>query len=135
MNRLDFLKSVGLTGAALLAALTSCHPENEAVSPLGPVDFDLDLTDPANISLQQAGGYVIQYGVVVARTGQEKYVAVTQTCSHEGQQQVIFKNGEFYCTAHGARYDTAGKGLNTNGKRGLTTYRTEQIGSILRVYA
>ncbi|WP_234734699.1 Rieske (2Fe-2S) protein [Tellurirhabdus bombi] len=135
MNRLEFLKSMGLTGAALLAALTSCQPDSEAVLPLGPVDFDLDLTDPAYFALHQAGGYVIQYGVVVARTVQETFVAVTQTCSHKGQQQVVFKNDEFYCTAHGARYDTTGKGLNTNGKRGLTTYRTEQSGSILRVYA
>lgn len=134
MNRTQFLKSLGLTGAALLAVLTACQPE-DGVLPDGPVDFNLDLADPANAALQQPGGYVVANGVVVARTTQQQLVAVTQTCSHEGRPQVTFRNNEFYCTAHGARYTTAGVGLNNEGRRGLTVYQIEQTGTSVRIYS
>ena len=62
------------------------------------------------------------------------YVAATVVCSHEGQRQVTFTNAnEFYCTAHGARYDPSGKGLNAEGSRGLKTYTVTQSGNTLRI--
>ena len=42
---------------------------------------------------------------------------------------------EFHCTAHGARYDTQGKGLNGNGARGLATYQTSLTGTTLRIFS
>ncbi len=133
MNRLDFLKTMGLSGAALMAVLTSC--QRLEITPTGPVDFDIDLNEQANIALSRIGGYVVRNGVVVARLNHNKFVAVTQTCSHEQRPQVTFQNGEFYCTAHGARFDPLGKGLNDEGKRGLTTYKIEQNGLTLRVFS
>ena len=133
MNRLDFLKTMGLSGAALIAVLSSC--QREQVTPTGPVDFEIDLFDTANAPLSRIGGYIVLNGVVVARLNHSKFVAVTHTCSHEQRQQVAFQNGEFYCTAHGARFDPLGKGLNGEGKRGLTVYRVEQTGNTLRVYS
>jgi cytochrome b6-f complex iron-sulfur subunit len=133
MNRLNFLKKMGLSGAALMAVLTSC--QEKEITPTGPVDFDVDLTDIANAPLFRPGGYIVRNGVVVARQNHSKFVAVTQTCSHERLQQVTFQNGEFYCTAHGARFDTLGKGLNEEGKRGLIVYKIEQTGATLRVYS
>lgn len=133
MNRLDFLKALGLSGAALMAALTAC--QREEVIPTGPVDFDVDLDDVANIHLTRIGGFIVRYGIVVARVSYQKFVAVTHTCSHQQQQQVMFQNGEFYCPAHGARFDLLGKGLNTEAKNGLTTYKIERTGDTLRVYS
>lgn len=133
MNRLYFLKTMGLSGAALMAVLTSCH--RKEITPVGPVDFDIDLTEQANLPLARIGGYIVRNGVVVARLNHAKFVAVTSTCSHENLPQVTFQHGEFYCTAHGARFDPSGKGLNGEGKRGLTTYRIEQTGSTLRVHS
>lgn len=134
MNRLQFLNSLGLSGAALMAVLTSCQ-KTEITPVTGPVDFTIDLSDIANVNLLRPGGYVVQNGVVVARVGPVKFVAVTRTCSHEGQKQVTFQNGEFVCLAHGARFDLLGRGLNNEGKRGLTTYKIDQTGNILRVYS
>jgi len=133
MNRLDFLKALGLSGASLMAALTAC--QREEITPTGPVDFDIDLDDGANVYLTRIGGYVVRYGVVVARVDHQKFVAVTHTCSHEKQRQVTFQNGEFYCTAHGARFDLLGKGLNAEGKLGLATYKIERTGDTLRIYS
>jgi cytochrome b6-f complex iron-sulfur subunit len=134
MNRLQFLKTLGLRGGALMAVLTSCQ-RPEVVEPTGPVDFELDLMAPANVPLNRVGGYVVQNGVVVARVNLSRFVAVTHTCSHEGLKQITFRFGEFHCTAHGARFSEKGEGLNKEGKRGLTTYNVAQRGNLLRVYS
>jgi len=125
---------MGFQGGALWVLLTACRSEAE-VPPVGPVDFDLDLGEAANASLGQPGGYVVRSGVVVARTADGKLVAASQTCSHQGQRQVTFRSNEFYCPAHGARFDTAGNGLNAPARRGLAVYAVVQSGTLIRVHS
>jgi len=93
----------------------------------------MDLAEAAAISLKNNGGYLIKNNIVVARNLAGNYVAATVVCSHEQRKDVIFRNNEFYCTAHGARFDLTGKGLNTDGRNGLKIYKTSLAGSILSV--
>ncbi|WP_337042238.1 Rieske (2Fe-2S) protein [Emticicia sp. 17c] len=136
INRNEFLKSLGFTGAALFALYTteSCKNEAGGVTPIPSSGLTLDLTDAAYSNLKKEGGYVIKSGIVVARYN-GNYIAATITCSHEGRQQITFQNGEWYCTAHGARYDVTGKGLNSDGRNGLTVYKTSVSGNILTINA
>ena len=123
LKRNEFLKDIGFKGAALFALYctgTSCLPAD--VTPSGSVSFTLDLNDSSNAALLTDGGYVIKSGVVVANIG-GYFVAGSQICSHENIRKVIFRNGEFYCTEHGARFDSSGKGLNKDGSRGLIVYK------------
>jgi cytochrome b6-f complex iron-sulfur subunit len=142
MNRMEFLKSLGLKGASLFAVycaasgLSSCV--NESMDPTTPTggtgnELVLDLTSAAYSKLNTVGNFVIESGIVIARVSTTVFAAVTQVCSHEGQRKVVFNAGEFYCPVHGARFDTAGKGLNANGSRGLKTYATSLEGTILKV--
>ena len=130
MNRMEFLKSLGLKGASLFAVycaasgLSSCV--NESMDPTNPTgvtgnELILDLNSAAYSKLNTVGNYVVVSGIVIARVSTSSFAAVTQVCSHEGRRQVVFNAGEFYCAAHGARFDTAGKGLNSTGSRGLKT--------------
>jgi len=139
---MEFLKSLGLKGASLFAVycaasgLSSCV--NESMDPTTPTggtgnELSLDLTSAAYSKLNTTGNYVIVSGIVIARVSATAFAAVTQVCSHEGRRQVVFNAGEFYCAAHGARFDTAGKGLNSTGSRGLKTYVTALQGNILTV--
>lgn len=141
---MEFLKSLGLKGASLVAvycaipALSSCI--NESMDPAGggsttDTGFTLDLTDPAFSKLNTVGSYVVQNRIVIARISTTGFAAVTQVCSHEGKLKVNFTSGEFYCTEHGARFDTNGKGLNSKGSKGLKTYKTELTGTTLRVFS
>ena len=134
MNRYEFLKSLGVSGAALMAVLASCQ-RDEIIQPDGPVDFNLDLDDPANFVLKHKGGYIIANGVVVARSNYGKLVAATQTCSHERNKQVIFHDDEFVCQVHGARFSLKGDGLNNYGSKGLRIFKVDQMGTIIRVYS
>jgi cytochrome b6-f complex iron-sulfur subunit len=142
MNRMEFLKSLGLKGASLFAVycaasgLSSCV--NESMDPTTTTggtgnELTLDLTSAAYSKLNTTGNYVIVSGIVIARVSATAFAAVTQVCSHEGRRQVVFNAGEFYCAAHGARFDTAGKGLNSTGSRGLKTYVTSLQGTTLKV--
>ena len=142
MNRMEFLKSLGLKGASLFAVycaasgLSSCV--NESMDPTNPTGVTgnkliLDLTSAAYTKLNTVGNYVVVSGIVIARVSATAFAAVTQVCSHEGRRQVVFNAGEFYCAAHGARFDTSGKGLNSTGSRGLKTYACLLDGTTLKV--
>jgi len=138
ISRHQFLRNLGLQGAALMAVycaghtLTGCSKgAGVTPSPLnGPIT--VDLTSSANAALLKQGGYIVTNSVVVANTS-KGYVAVTVVCSHEGERRIALVNDEFYCSAHGARYDLNGKGLNSNGSRGLTTYTVTQSGNTLTI--
>jgi nitrite reductase/ring-hydroxylating ferredoxin subunit len=100
-------------------------------------DFTLNLDDAANSALKTNGNYLISNGIVVAKTTTGEYVAATVTCSHEGRKEVLYDkaNNRYRCTAHGAIFDLTGKGLNSEGSKGLTIYKTTLTGSSLRVFS
>jgi cytochrome b6-f complex iron-sulfur subunit len=142
MNRMEFLKSLGLKGASLFAVycaasgLSSCV--NESMDPTNPTgvtgnELILDLNSAAYTKLNTVGNYVVVSGIVIARVNATTFAAVTQVCSHEGQRKVVYNAGEFFCPAHDARFNTAGKGLNANGSRGLKTYACLLEGTTLKV--
>ncbi|CAH0994254.1 hypothetical protein EMA8858_00363 [Emticicia aquatica] len=139
ISRNAFLRKMGFGSAAMLALLctgelTSCT--NATVAPAsGSVDFTIDLTNAANIALTKNGGYIIQNNIVIAKTSLGTYAAVTLVCSHEQRKEVMYRTDRFYCSAHGAEFDNTGKGLNSNGKKGIAAYKTELTGTTLRVYA
>lgn len=139
IKRHEFLKSLGLKGASLLAvycgasALSSC--QNESVSPASNVDLTLDLSTSTYTKLNTVGNYVIANGIVIARVSASAFAAVTQVCSHENKASVIFSNGGFYCTQHGATFTTSGVGTNSNGSKGIQAYKTTLTGTSLRIYS
>jgi len=136
MKRKQFIEKLGLGAAFVLTStcLGSCTKDGTHL-PTGEVDFTIDLNDPQYSSLNLDGGYIINEGVVVARDVNGIYVAATVLCSHEGRKEVTFKDNEWFCTAHDARFDLTGNGLNDKGSGGLTTYQTELIGTDLRVFS
>jgi nitrite reductase/ring-hydroxylating ferredoxin subunit len=99
------------------------------------IDFLLDLNTPENKALTKNGGFIIKNRVVVARTNSGNYIAATQVCSHDQEVKVTYRDNEFYCTEHGARFDQAGKGLNNFGNKGIAIYNTSLDGSMLRVFS
>lgn len=144
INRLEFLKALGLKGASLFAVycaasgLASCVNESMDPNQLPDVtdnanELILDLTNPTYSKLNTVGSYVIVNSIVIARVSATTFAAVTQVCSHEGKKKVYFRSGEFYCPEHGARFDTSGKGLNGNGSKGLRSYPTQLTGTTLKV--
>jgi cytochrome b6-f complex iron-sulfur subunit len=141
MNRGAFLKSLGISTGAIMATwclggLTSCLNADTPAPGDGSVDFTLDLNASENKALLTNGGWLVKNSIVIARTASGDFAAVTQVCSHEGRKQVTYRasKNDFYCTAHGATYSITGKGTNSTGSRGLTSYATQLENNILRVF-
>ncbi|MEN8764947.1 MAG: Rieske (2Fe-2S) protein [Wenyingzhuangia sp.] len=146
MKRKEFLKSIG-AGAAFavtFSCLGGCSNNNgdefpEEITldpdPITGALLTIDLSEDSSSALKKNGGYLIKNRIVVAKDLSGDYVAATVRCSHEPRDKVIFRDNEYYCTQHGARYDLEGKGLNKDGKNGLTTYTTSLEGNILSIMA
>ena len=142
MERKEFLSLIGLGSASALAAvcLGSCSKSavGEANVPTAPanVNISLDLTQSANLALGTAGGYVYSGGIIIARTTAGNYIAVSQTCTHQGAA-VRYEGTDqrFYCASHGATFSNTGAVTGGPASAALQQYNTSLSGNILRVYS
>jgi hypothetical protein len=130
IKRNEFLKSLGLKGAALLAVYcgASACKADAGVTPASNVDFSLD------VSTLAVGKYVVNSQVVVARVSTSNYVAVSQVCPHENVAALTYNGTNFFCNQHGATFTTSGSALSVTN-RSLTVYKTALTGTSLRVYS
>ena len=137
MQRREFLEKIGIGAAFAITAtcLGSCKKDDPAPTPALAVDFTVDLD--TETKLLTKGNYIIKDGVVVAFGNDGTYYACTVICTHENLKKVTYNKttNEFFCTEHSARFDLTGKGLNDEGKKGITIYKTALTGKSLRVYS
>jgi nitrite reductase/ring-hydroxylating ferredoxin subunit len=157
MTRYEFLKSMGFTGAALMAALTSCVKEEDTYIPVTRIDANsvtpttpvIPATPTTNISsitnpllkidlatstIKNVGQYLIQSNIVVAQVSVGAYVAVTNLCTHEPKRQVYYSDGSFFCSAHGAQFNLSGTPLNNVARTAIKAYQVATDGKTLVVY-
>ena len=138
INRLEFLKKMGLTGASLLAVycgvtMSSCKNEDAtAVLTGGTATYDMNTSTFAKLLTK--GGYYVDSAnnIVIANTSDNGYVAVTLVCTHEQQRQVYYSTNKFACSSHGATFDNKGNATSV-ASRALTTYKVTQTGNVLTV--
>lgn len=136
MNRKEFLTTIGAGAAFALTAtcLGSCTKDSTSGSK--DVNLSIDLEKAEFGALKDPSGFVVHEGIVIARSLSGEYLAATVECSHENLNQITFNSSdEWFCTAHGARFAKDGSGLNVNGNKGLTVYKTEKSANILKVFS
>ena len=136
MERKEFLKkSIALCGLSLIPAgiMQSCTKQSFA----GPtnVNFTIDLTNPANASLNNIGGSLVINGVIVIRSGNITFNALSATCTHGGCTVGYNAKGIIIvCPCHGGTYNpTTGAVLAGPPPSALTKYTVTQDGNILTV--
>jgi nitrite reductase/ring-hydroxylating ferredoxin subunit len=138
ISRHEFLKKMGFSGASLLALycgaslMESC---SAAKIEGNKDDFTFDISKGQFRTLQQPGGWVKVNDVVIACVASGQFAAVGSICSHEGENQVVYRPAEkdFRCTAHGAEFDLKGSGKNKKGRKGLALYEASLSGNLLRI--
>jgi len=138
MNRHDFLSVLGVSAGTVIFApfLASCSKNSSVLGTGGTVDFTLDLTLPANASLNSNGGSLLKSGVIVARTSAGAYIAVSSACTHQGSTINFNSAGNrFICPNHGANFSTTGSVLVGPATSPLAKYNTTLTGTSLRVYS
>lgn len=152
MKRGEFLRSLGLSSAALMAfycmsTLTSCSSSNDpapsggttppttstgltgnAETSKGAINFTLDLTSNDFKSLKTQGEFVKVGDVLVANTKGGNYVAIQRLCTHQAQDGVSYRlsSDDFGCSVHGSVFATNGavKTAAMAGQSAMKVYKT-----------
>jgi Rieske Fe-S protein len=129
ISRKDFLRSMGLGGAALMAVLASCKSADN-VTPSG-VSIDISTT------IKNVGDYTYSSGVIIARVGAgstaASFVALAKACTHEGTAVTYQGNGVFYCPNHGAQFSSTGSVTRGPASSSLSKYTVIITGSTLTI--
>ncbi|WP_338874767.1 Rieske (2Fe-2S) protein [Spirosoma sp. SC4-14] len=145
IDRLTFLKQLGLKGSALVAfycagTLSSCTqsgsndpaPASSSSSSGSTTTgssttssgITLDLTSAAYSKLTTVGNYAYTGNILVAHIKDGSYIALSKICTHEGSTvQYVSKNNNIYCPNHGATFSTTGAVTGAPASRALTQYK------------
>lgn len=134
ITRKEFIEQVGVGAAVLFVAACAGSCKKTSTSSSGPtsVDFTVNVSTGA---LASNGGYIIQNGVIVARTSTGSFVAVSATCTHAGGTLGFTSADVFSCPLHGAQFNTSGAVTRGPASTNLQSYHTSLSGSSLRVYS
>ena len=130
MDRQEFFKLMGISiGAIVLQqCLSGCStggtddpkPVDET-----PKDFSINVNDAKYTALRTKGGFVRINGVIVAQTLQGAFIAVSQTCTHEGTAvNYVSSNSTFVCPNHGSIFSERGEVQTGPAIKPLTAYKT-----------
>src|ERR1700746_3429298 len=132
ITRKEFIEQVGVGAAVVFVAACAGSCTKTSNSPSGPtsVNFTVDVSTGA---LATNGGYLIQSGVIVARTTSGSFVAVSATCTHNGGQLYFTSSNIFQCPLHGATFNTSGVVTGGPAPTNLQVYKTTLNGNSLRV--
>jgi cytochrome b6-f complex iron-sulfur subunit len=129
ISRKDFLRSMGLGGAALMAVLASCKSA-DSVAPSG-VSIDI------STAIKNVGDYTYSSGAIIARVSAgstaASFVALSQACTHQGTSITYQGNGVFYCPNHGAQFSTTGSVTRGPASSSLSKYAVTITGSTLTI--
>jgi len=134
IDRRDFLVKLGIgaVGVGVINCLGGCK-KSAADAPTN-VNFTIDLGASSNAALLTAGGSIYQNNIIIARTSTNTFLAVYQSCPHEGVRvDYELGNNDFYCNAHGSRFSSSGALVSGPAKSGLKQYSVTQSGNILTI--
>ncbi len=139
MDRIEFLKRVAAGGSLLLlapAVFNSCSKDED----MDPVDNNnattktIDLTSSTFSALGTVGGYVYFSGMIVFRTGDNSYMALSQKCTHQNCDVTYdHSNGNVPCPCHGSVFTTGGSVVNGPAPTSLKKYSVVKEGNTLKI--
>jgi len=140
LSRKDFLELISIGAAALIIpsclGLASCQKNNTSASSPSTsqtVDFTVDVSSG---NLSKTGGYIVQNGVIIARTNSGTFIAVASACTHQGGiLEYVASSNNFYCPLHGARFSATGSVTSGPANTALQKFNTTLTGTSLRVFS
>ncbi len=164
LKRGEFLRSLGMSGAALMAfyclgTLTACSSGEDDPTPVGggtntgggtpaagvtgttsgnAINFTVDLTSSAYSKLKTEGEFAIIGDTIVVATAGQKYVALSKKCTHEGTTVTFRKNtNDIWCDNHGSEFNLDGSVKKSPAVAALTVFTAtlSQNGNTLTVKA
>lgn len=119
-------------GLVLSVSAISAAQAAEAAPDAKAAEVVLKLSETPELA--KVGGYkIIEIGgesVIVARTGEVTFVALSSVCPHRGCNVEYREKDEFYCPCHGSRFALDGKVLQGPARKPLAQCALDQALSI-----
>jgi cytochrome b6-f complex iron-sulfur subunit len=138
MDRKEFISLVGIAagGALLVSCFDGCKKDSSSEAAHATIDFTLDLNASSNAALKNNGGFIVNQGVIVARTSSGTYIAVASACTHQGTTiGYQFSSNQFKCPSHGSVFSSTGAVVNGPAATPLQQFNTSLNGNNLRVFS
>jgi Rieske Fe-S protein len=108
-------------------------PQLTSTITAGAFTLTIDAASPLNTVGNAALVNASNRGFLVARTGNDAFVALTATCTHEACTITGFQNQQYVCPCHGSVFALSGARVSGPAPRALQTFGTSFAGGILTV--
>jgi len=145
MERKDFLKKFAVGGSILLTApviFSSCKDEDDPGNDNNSNgngngnsnDIIIDLNSADYSALGTVGGYAYKGDIIICRTGDSNYIALSKLCTHS-QCTVTYNHSssELPCPCHGSTFSTSGAVTNGPASSNLKKYTVTKEGNTLKI--
>lgn len=141
MERKKFIRKFAVGGSLLLTApviFSACSddsedvPDNNNNNNTQSVTVDLNHADFA--ALKTVGGYAYKDNIIIIRSTDTQYIALSKACTHEGYA-LIFDNTskQLVCTNHGSKFSTTGSVATGPATSNLKLYDVKLSGTTLTI--
>ena len=140
MERKEFLQKFAVGGSLLLTApvlFNSCSDGNDDVieDEENSDEITIDLNHSDYSALGSVGGFAYKDDIIVIRSGETSYIALSKVCTHQGcDVSYNHDDGELPCPCHGSRFSTSGAVLQGPATTSLKTYSVKKEGNTLVIY-
>ncbi|NQU55143.1 MAG: Rieske (2Fe-2S) protein [Bacteroidetes bacterium] len=138
MERKEFIKKFAVGGSILLTApvlFNACSDDStEPDNGGGTNNTIVDLGQTAYSALGTVGGSANKGNIIIIRTGDTSYIALSNVCTHQ-QCTVGYNHGttELICPCHGSKYSTSGAVTNGPAPTSLKKYTVTKDGNSLKI--
>ncbi|MDZ7362368.1 MAG: ubiquinol-cytochrome c reductase iron-sulfur subunit [candidate division KSB1 bacterium] len=129
--------SLAVFGSSLATLLAGCGSENPVDSSGGNLpriqatvaNNTITLTIDANSPLAAVGSAALVQAsgnsLLVARTAQDSFTAVTAICTHQACVITGYNNQIYTCPCHGSQFNTSGRVVRGPATSALRTFQTQ----------
>jgi cytochrome b6-f complex iron-sulfur subunit len=142
MERKDFIQKFAIGGSILLTTpllLNSCSDGTDDV--MDDADnnqndngIKVDLNNASFSDLKTVGGYAYTGNIIVIRSGESSYIALSKVCTHQGCTVTYnHANSQLPCPCHGSVFSATGSVVNGPANSSLKTYSVKKEGDILTI--
>jgi cytochrome b6-f complex iron-sulfur subunit len=137
MERKEFLRKFlygsGLLMAAPLVFNACSKKENDPDNPdNGANDITVDLNSSTYSALKTVGGYAYSGNIIIMRTGETQYLALSKVCTHQSCT-VEYSGSQLVCPCHQSKFDTNGNVLQGPATSALEKFTVTLNGSTLKI--
>lgn len=138
MERRKFFRDFAVGGSLLLSApmiFNSCADDPAEGDPINdPSGITVDLNDAAFANLKTVGGFAYKGDIIIIRTSNSVYIALSKVCTHQGCTVTYnSSNNNLPCPCHGSLYNINGSVINGPAPNALKNYNVSLSGNILTI--